>query len=200
MEFDFTKDEMAIIRSGKTTDLIERKREILYKAIKEGKTEYRFVDTCRVVDGKNICPCGGAPFHSSTRSKHNKSKRHIKYMDLKKQEIQKNQETPLPLPTISQEIQELPIPDVKPEPIQEITLSVPDPVLTKIEIARKKKQEYMREYMKKYHAKRYNEDEEYRKYRIEMTNKSSTVMRSRYVKAYQYIKENNILIFDEKGN
>jgi hypothetical protein len=58
----------------------------------------------------------------------------------------------------------------------------------------------MREYMRNYHAKRYNEDEEYRKYRIEMTNKSSCVMRTRYIKAYQYIKDNNIAIFDEKGN
>ena len=109
-------------------------------------------------------------------------------------------EIPLPLPTPIQEIEELPIADVIIEEIEEITTSVPDIPLTKAEIAKQKKKEYMREYMRNYHAKRYNEDEEYRKYRIEMTNKSSCVMRTRYIKAYQYIKDNNIAIFDEKGN
>jgi hypothetical protein len=109
-------------------------------------------------------------------------------------------EIPVPLPETIQEIEEIPIPNVIPEAIEEITASVSDTPPTKAEIARKKKQEYMREYMRGYHAKRYNEDEEYRKYRIEMTNKSSCVMRTRYIKAYQYIKDNNIAIFDEKGN
>jgi hypothetical protein len=196
---DFTKEEMMILRSGRTTEFIERKRDHFINAIKEGKVEYAFIDSCRIVDGKNVCPCGGAPFFNGNRSKHTKTKRHIKYMEqnLKIQEIQ---ETPLLLPTTTPEIQEIPIPDVIPEPIQEITASIPDTSPTKLEIAKKKKQEYMREYMRKYHAKRYNEDEEYRKYRIEMTNKSSCVMRTRYIKAYQYIKENKIAIFDEKGN
>jgi hypothetical protein len=144
------------------------------------------------------CVCGSICGYKE-KSQHTKTKRHIKYMEqnLKIQEIQ---EIALPLPATTPEIQEIPIPDVIPEPIQEIPASIPDTSPTKLEIARKKKQEYMREYMRKYHAKRYNEDEEYRKYRIEMTNKSSCVMRSRYIKAYQYIKENKIAIFDEKGN
>jgi len=187
------------MRQGKTTDLIEKKREIYITAIKEGRQEYAFIDSCRIVDGKNVCPCGGSPFVNKRKSEHNKTKRHIKYME-QNQEIPEIPEIPLPLPTPIQEIEELPIPDVIIEPIEEITASVSDIPLTKVEIAKKKKQEYMRIYMRKYHAKRYNEDEEYRKYRIEMTNKSSCVMRTRYIKAYQYIKDNNIAIFDEKGN
>ena len=54
--------------------------------------------------------------------------------------------------------------------------------------------------MREYHKKRYNTDEEYRQYRIDMTKKSSCKMSQRYVKAYQYIKDNNIYIFDENGN
>jgi hypothetical protein len=110
------------------------------------------------------------------------------------------EEIPLLLPATIQEIQEIPIPDVIPEPIEEITPSVPDITLTKEELRKQKKAIYMKEYMVKYHAKRYNDDEEYRKYRIEMTKKSTCKMASRYVKAYQYIKENGINIFDENGN
>jgi hypothetical protein len=112
----------------------------------------------------------------------------------------KKQEIPLLLPATIQKIQKIPIPDVIPEPIEEITPSVHDTTLTKSEIARKKKAIYMKEYMVKYHAERYNKDEEYRKYRIEMTKKSTCKMGARYVKAYQYIKENGINIFDENGN
>lgn len=67
-------------------------------------------------------------------------------------------------------------------------------VKTKEEIAKQKKKDYMRGYMKEYHKKRYNTDEEYRNYRIEMTKKSSTKMIDKYVKAYNYCKENNISI------
>jgi hypothetical protein len=168
--------------------------------------------------GKCKCKCGSVFIDTSKlRCKHFSTKKHQKYII---EEYDKNAilnpmvlsqfqklifngeipEIPLPLPATIQEIEELPIPDVIIEPIEEITASVPDIPLTKAEIAKKKKQEYMRVYMRKYHAKRYNEDEEYRKYRIEMTNKSSCVMRTRYIKAYQYIKDNNIAIFDEKGN
>jgi hypothetical protein len=140
------------------------------------------------------CKCGSIIFDTpKTLSNHFSTKKHIKY-------IEEHPEIPSPLPTTIPEIEEIPISDVIPEAIEEITASVPDTPPTKAEIARKKKQEYMREYMRGYHAKRYNEDEEYRKYRIEMTNKSSCVMRTRYIKAYQYIKDNNIAIFDEKGN
>jgi hypothetical protein len=141
------------------------------------------------------CICGGICRYRR-KGQHTKTKGHIKYIE----EHPNIQEIALPLPTTTPEIQEISIPDVIIEPIQEIPVSLPDATLTKSEIARKKKQEYMREYMRKYHAKRYNEDEEYRKYRIEMTNKSSTEMRSRYIKAYKYIKENNISIFDEQAN
>ena len=111
-----------------------------------------------------------------------------------------NQEIALPLPMTSQEIQEILIPDVKPEPIQEIPPAVTEPILTKQEIAKQKKAIYMKDYMKNYHAKRYNEDPVYREYRKNMTTKSTCKMGSRYVKAYQYIKQNNINIFDENGN
>jgi hypothetical protein len=67
-------------------------------------------------------------------------------------------------------------------------------VKTKEEIAKQKKKDYMREYMKEYHKKRYNTDEEYRNYRIEMTKKSSNKMIDKYVKAYKYCKDNNISI------
>jgi hypothetical protein len=153
------------------------------------------------------CKCGSIILNTpKTRCKHFSTKKHIKYaienceIMYREEHPELYEEIPLPLPTPIQEIEELPIPDVIIEPIEEITASVPDTPLTKAEIAKKKKQEYMRVYMRKYHSKRYNEDEEYRKYRIEMTNKSSCVMRTRYIKAYQYIKDNNIAIFDEKGN
>jgi hypothetical protein len=145
--------------------------------------------------GKCKCKCGSVFIDTSKlRCKHFSTNKHQKYL------IELYEKNALPLPTTTQEIQELPIPDVIPELIQEITTSVPDTPLTKQELRKQNKAIYMREYMKKYHAKRYNEDEEYRKYRIEMTNKSSCIMRSRYIKAYQYIKDNNILIFDESGN
>ena len=54
--------------------------------------------------------------------------------------------------------------------------------------------------MREYHKKRCNTNEEYRQYTIDMTKKISCKMSQRYVKAYQYLKDNNIYIFDEKGN
>lgn len=155
------------------------------------------------VDGRNRifgkCKCGSIINITklSSFTTHFNTQKHISKMEQLNKEIQEN---PLPLPTISQEIQEISIPDNEPEPIAEIPSSVPDPVLTKAEIRKQKKQEYMRNYMKNYHTKRYNEDPEYRQYRIDMTKKSTCKMSSRYVKAYQYMKENNINIFDENGN
>lgn len=139
------------------------------------------------------CICGTTILYNGL-TKHIKQKKHTNYMELKKQEI------PLLLPTTSTEIQEIPIPDNKIEEILEIPAPVADPVLTKAEIAKQKKKDYMRGYMKGYHNKRYNEDAEYREYRKEMSRKSTCKMGSRYVKAYQYIKENGINIFDENGN
>ena len=72
--------------------------------------------------------------------------------------------------------------------------------LTKEELKQQKRVIYQKEYMREYHKKRYNTDEEYRQYRIDMTKKSTCKMSQRYVKAYQYIKDNNIYIFDENGN
>ena len=68
--------------------------------------------------------------------------------------------------------------------------------LTKEELRKQKRAIYQKEYMREYHKKRYNTDEEYRQYRIDMTKKSSCKMSQRYVKAYQYLKDNNIYIFD----
>ena len=80
------------------------------------------------------------------------------------------------------------------------TTDITPPTLTKEEIRKKNRAIYQKEYMREYHKKRYNTDEEYRQYRIDMTKKSSCKMSQRYVKAYQYIKDNNIYIFDENGN
>ena len=145
--------------------------------------------------GKCKCKCGSVFIDTNKlRCSHFSTKKHQKYL------IEEYDKNALLLPTISQEIQEIPIPDKEPEPIAEIPSSVPDTTLTKAEIRKQKKQEYMRNYMKNYHTKRYNEDPEYRQYRIDMTKKSTCKMSSRYVKAYQYMKENNINIFDENGN
>ena len=160
-----------------------------FAQIKRSLNDY----TTEIGNGKCKCVCGGE-FLIKYKSKHNRTLNHKDYFE---QELHLN---PLPLPTISQEIQEIPIPDVEPELIQEIPPPVPDTQPTKAEIAKQKKQDYMREYMKKYHAKRYNEDPAYREYRKNMTTKSTCKMGSRYVKAYQYLKQHNINIFDENGN
>jgi hypothetical protein len=141
------------------------------------------------------CVCGSISLYCF-KSRHTKTKKHIEYIE----EHSKIPEIPLPLPTPIPEIQESPIPDVIPEPTLEITPSVPDTPLTKEELRKQKKAIYMREYMVKYHAKRYNEDPVYRQYRKDMVTKSTCKMGARYVKAYQYIKENGINIFDENGN
>ena len=86
------------------------------------------------------------------------------------------------------------------EVIATSTTDITPPTLTKEEIRKKKRAIYQKEYMREYHKKRYNTDEEYRQYRIDMTKKSSCKMSQRYVKAYQYLKDNNIYIFDENGN
>jgi hypothetical protein len=86
------------------------------------------------------------------------------------------------------------------EVIATSTADITPPVLTKEELRKQKRAIYQKEYMREYHKKRYNTDEEYRQYRIDMTKKSSCKMSQRYVKAYQYIKDNNIYIFDENGN
>ena len=88
------------------------------------------------------------------------------------------------------------------EVIATSTTDITPPVslnLTKEELRKQKRALYQKEYMREYHKKRYNTDEEYRQYRIDMTKKSTCKMSQRYVKAYQYIKDNNIYIFDEKG-
>ena len=156
-----------------------------------------YVDKHNHIFGK--CKCGSIINITkiSSFTTHFNTQKHISKIEQLNKEIQ---EIPLLLPTISQEIQEIPIPDVEPEPVAEIPSSIPEPIPTKAEIRKQKKKEYMREYMIKYHAKRYNEDAEYREYRKEMSRKSTCKMGSRYVKAYQYIKENNIQIFDENGN
>jgi hypothetical protein len=86
------------------------------------------------------------------------------------------------------------------EVITASTTDIIPPTLTKEELRKQKRAIYQKEYMREYHKKRYNTDEEYRQYRIDMTKKSSCKMSQRYVKAYQYLKDNNIDIFDENGN
>lgn len=160
--------------------------------IKKELDEYTFK---HLGNGKCKCICGGE-FLIKYKAEHKKRLIHTNYF----KNPLKIQEIALPLPTISAEMQEIPNPDNEPEEIAEIPSSVPDTVLTKAEIRKQKKKEYMRNYMKDYHTKRYNEDPAYRQYRIDMTKKSTCKMSSRYVKAYQYMKENGINIFDENGN
>ncbi len=57
-------------------------------------------------------------------------------------------------------------------PTTEITLPA-SLTLTKEELKKQKRAIYQKEYMREYHKKRYNTDEEYRQYRIEMTKKSA---------------------------
>jgi hypothetical protein len=157
--------------------------------------------------GKCKCKCGSIFIdRPKLRCKHFSTKKHQEYVIENCERMHREEhpelyeEIPEQLPEIIPEIAKPSIPDVLPEPEPEIITSVDDTPITKAELRKQNKKEYMREYMKKYHAKRYKEDEAYRQYRIEMTNKSTCKMGSRYVKAYQYIKDNNIFIFDENGN
>jgi hypothetical protein len=54
--------------------------------------------------------------------------------------------------------------------------------LTKEELRKQKRAIYQKEYMREYHKKRYNTDEECHQYRIDMTKKSACKMSQRYVK------------------
>ncbi len=62
------------------------------------------------------------------------------------------------------------------EVIATSTTDITPPTLTKEELRRQKRAIYQKEYMREYHKKRYNTDEEYRQYRIDMTKKSSCKM------------------------
>jgi hypothetical protein len=157
--------------------------------------------------GKCKCKCGSV-FNDKNklRCNHFSSKKHIKYAIencermYREEHPELYEEIALPLPTTTDEIQEIPINDKDNEPEPEIVPPSTDTPLTKAEIRKQKKADYMREYMRGYHAKRYNEDPEYRQYRINMTKKGSCNMNAKYVKSYQYIKEHGIKLFDEKGN
>jgi hypothetical protein len=152
------------------------------------------------------CKCGSIFINTpKERCRHFSTKKHNKYAFENRERIYREehpeiQEIALPLPTTTDEIQEIPINDKDNEPTPEIIPPSTDTPLTKAEIRKQKKADYMREYMRGYHAKRYNEDPEYRQYRKDMVSKSSCNMGARYVKAYQYIKEHGINLFDEKGN
>jgi len=58
------------------------------------------------------------------------------------------------------------------EVIATSTTDITPPTLTKEELRKQKRAIYQKEYMREYHKKRYNTDEEYSKYRIDMTKKS----------------------------
>ncbi len=59
------------------------------------------------------------------------------------------------------------------EVITTSTTDITRPTLTNEELRKQKSAIYLKEYMKEYHKKRYNIDEEYRQYRIDTTKKSS---------------------------
>jgi hypothetical protein len=60
------------------------------------------------------------------------------------------------------------------------------------EIAKEKKAAYMREYMKEYHKKRMETDEAYREYRTKISRANNKKMYSKYVNAFNYVKEHKI--------
>jgi hypothetical protein len=73
-----------------------------------------------------------------------------------------------------------------------ITPTIQAVLKTNEQIAKEKKAEYMRNYMKEYNKKRMETDEAYREYRRQMSRANNKKMYQKYVKALNYTKENNI--------
>ena len=65
-------------------------------------------------------------------------------------------------------------------------------VKTKQEIAKQKKKDYMRGYMKQYQKERYHNDEDYRKKRIEIATKFGNKTYSKYKEAFNTLNKISI--------
>ena len=74
------------------------------------------------------------------------------------------------------------------EVIATSTVEITPPTLTKEELKKQKCAIYQKEYMREYHKKRYNTDEEYRQYRIEMTKKTRVKCRKDTLKHTSILK------------
>ena len=64
--------------------------------------------------------------------------------------------------------------------------------LTKEEIKKQKRAIYQKEYMREYHKKRMETDEAYREYRTKISRANNKKMYSKYVNAFNYVKEHKI--------
>ena len=73
-----------------------------------------------------------------------------------------------------------------------VTPTTEEVAKNKKEIAKEKKAEYMREYMKEYHKKRMETDESYREYHTKISRANNKKMYSKYVNAFNYVKEYKI--------
>ena len=73
-----------------------------------------------------------------------------------------------------------------------VTPTTEEDAKNKKEIAKEKKAEYMRVYMKEYHKKRMETDEAYREYRTKISRANNKKMYSKYVNAFNYVKEHKI--------
>ena len=73
-----------------------------------------------------------------------------------------------------------------------ITPTTEEVAKNKEQIAKEKKAEYMREYMKEYHKKRMETDQAYREFRTKISRANNKKMYSKYVNAFNYVKEHKI--------
>ena len=64
--------------------------------------------------------------------------------------------------------------------------------LTKEELKKQKRAIYQKEYMKEYHKKRMETDEAYREYHTNISRANNKKMYSKYINAFNYVKENKI--------
>lgn len=66
--------------------------------------------------------------------------------------------------------------------------------LTKEEIKKQKRAIYQKEYMREYHKKRMETDEAYREYRTKISRANNKKMYSKYINAFNYVKEHKIKV------
>jgi len=78
------------------------------------------------------------------------------------------------------------------EVITTSTTDITPPTLTKEELRKQKRAIYQKEYMKEYHKKRMETDEAYREYRTKISRANNKKMYSKYVNAFNYVKEHKI--------
>jgi hypothetical protein len=78
------------------------------------------------------------------------------------------------------------------EVIATSTTDITPPTLTKEELKKQKRAIYQKEYMREYHKKRMETDEAYREYRTNISRANNKKMYSKYINAFNYVKENKI--------